>query len=103
MEATGLSDAQIQFTDDGLSAVIQGYTRESGVRNLEREVGNVARKVARKIVSKESKGKVLVNADKVVELLAPRNSATPQRTAATKSARQPGLAWTEVGGQISNT
>ena len=90
MEATGLTDAQIQFNDDGLSAVIQGYTRESGVRNLEREVGNVARKVARKIVSKESKGKVLVNADKVVDLLGPAkyqlHDATDQ--AAMRSARR---------------
>jgi ATP-dependent Lon protease len=103
MEATGLSDAQIQFTDDGLSAVIQGYTRESGVRNLEREVGNVSRKVARKIVAKESKGKVLVNADKVVELLGPakfRDTTTDRRN---EIGATTGLAWTEVGGQILST
>jgi ATP-dependent Lon protease len=103
MEATGLTDAQIQFTDDGLSAVIQGYTRESGVRNLEREVGNVSRKVARKIVAKESKGKVLVNADKVVELLGPakfRDTTTDRRN---EIGATTGLAWTEVGGQILST
>src|ERR1700756_4082338 len=48
MEAAGLNADQIQFTDEGLSNLIQFYTRESGVRNLEREVGNVSRKVARK-------------------------------------------------------
>jgi ATP-dependent Lon protease len=103
MEATGLTDAQIQFTDEGLSAVIQGYTRESGVRNLEREVGNVSRKVARKIVAKESKGKVLVNADKVVELLGPakfRDTTTDRRN---EIGATTGLAWTEVGGQILST
>ena len=103
MEATGLGDTQIQFTDDGISAVIQGYTRESGVRNLEREVGNVSRKVARKIVSKESKGKVLVNADKVVELLGPakfRDTTTDRRN---EIGATTGLAWTEVGGQILST
>ena len=103
MEATGLSDAQIQFTDEGISAVIQGYTRESGVRNLEREVGNVSRKVARKIVAKESKGKVLVNADKVVELLGPakfRDTTTDRRN---EIGATTGLAWTEVGGQILST
>src|SRR6201985_2741099 len=51
MEATGVSKDQIDFTDEGLSNLIQYYTRESGVRNLEREVGNVARKIARKIVT----------------------------------------------------
>ena len=84
MEATGLNGKQIEFADEGISAVIQGYTRESGVRNLEREVGNVARKVARKIVSKEGKelGKVTVNADKVAELLGPakfRDTTTDRR------------------------
>jgi ATP-dependent Lon protease len=103
MEATGLSDSQIQFTDEGISAVIQGYTRESGVRNLEREVGNVSRKVARKIVSKESKGKVVVNADKVVDLLGPakfRDTTTDRRN---EIGATTGLAWTEVGGQILST
>ena len=103
MEATGLGDAQIQFTDEGLSALIQGYTRESGVRNLEREVGNVSRKVARKIVSKESNGKVLVSADKVAELLGPakfRDTTTDRRN---EIGATTGLAWTEVGGQILTT
>ena len=103
MEATGLTDAQIQFTDEGLSAVIQGYTRESGVRNLEREVGNVARKVARKIVAKESKGKTVVNSDKVVDLLGPakfRDTTTDRRN---EIGATTGLAWTEVGGQILST
>ncbi len=103
MESTGLTDAQIQFADDGLSAVIQGYTRESGVRNLEREVGNVARKVARKIVAKETKTKILVNAAKVEELLGPakfRDTTTDRRN---EIGATTGLAWTEVGGQILST
>jgi len=48
--ATGLEDTQVTFTSEGLGALIQGYTRESGVRNLEREIGNVCRKIARKVV-----------------------------------------------------
>jgi ATP-dependent Lon protease len=103
MESTGLNDSQIQFTDEGLGAVIQGYTRESGVRNLEREVGNVARKVARKIVSKETKSKVTINAEKVVDLLGPakfRDTTTDRRN---EIGATTGLAWTEVGGQILST
>src|SRR5437667_1465053 len=50
--ATGLTEQQIQFSDDGLRKVLQSYTREAGVRNLEREIANLCRKVARK-VSKE--------------------------------------------------
>src|ERR1700684_2594348 len=51
MKQTGLKEGDLQFTDDGLQSLIQFYTREAGVRNLEREVGNVSRKVARKVVN----------------------------------------------------
>src|SRR5262244_1286726 len=54
MEQTGLSDEQIEFTDAGINGLIQYYTREAGVRNLEREIGNVCRKVARQVVNSES-------------------------------------------------
>jgi ATP-dependent Lon protease len=105
MESAGLDAAQIQFTDDGISTLIQGYTRESGVRNLEREVGNVTRKIARKIVSKdkELKAKTIINGDKVTELLGPakfRDTTTERRN---EIGATTGLAWTEVGGQILST
>src|SRR5205085_6811950 len=51
---TGVTDAQVEFPDDGLQALIQSYTREAGVRNLEREIGNICRKVARKVVDAQS-------------------------------------------------
>ena len=54
MEATGLDGKQIDFQDDGINSLIQYYTREAGVRNLEREIGNVCRKVARQVVNDES-------------------------------------------------
>src|SRR2546421_2570676 len=50
MEATGLGNQQIEFADTGIQSIIRHYTREAGVRNLEREIGNVCRKVARKVV-----------------------------------------------------
>src|SRR6201990_1591836 len=54
IEATGLDSKQIDFQDDGINSLIQYYTREAGVRNLEREIGNVCRKVARQVVNAES-------------------------------------------------
>src|SRR5208283_4458742 len=54
MEQTGLSAEQVEFTDSGLNGLIQYYTREAGVRNLEREIGNVCRKVARQVVNSRS-------------------------------------------------
>src|SRR6476619_212429 len=53
-EQTGLSAGQIEFPDEGLQMLIQGYTREAGVRNLEREIGNICRKVARTVVNASS-------------------------------------------------
>jgi ATP-dependent Lon protease len=53
---TGVSEEQVEFADAGLQTLIQGYTREAGVRNLEREVGNVCRKIARKLVEAQSSG-----------------------------------------------
>src|SRR5579883_2354007 len=54
MEQTGLTNDQIEFTDGGITGLIQYYTREAGVRNLEREIGNVCRKVARQVVNSQS-------------------------------------------------
>src|ERR1700728_1824559 len=54
MKGTGLKAGDLEFTDDGLQSLIQFYTREAGVRNLEREIGNVSRKIARKVVNTQS-------------------------------------------------
>src|SRR5438309_3411029 len=51
MKQTGVGDVDLQFADEGLQSLIQYYTREAGVRNLEREIGNVCRKIARKVVN----------------------------------------------------
>jgi ATP-dependent Lon protease len=112
MKATGLSELNVEFADAGLLQLVQGYTREAGVRNLEREIGNVCRKIARKIVvaqgdSEESKEdslpKVEVDAAKVAELLGPakfRDLATEKKP---EVGMATGLAWTEVGGQVLTT
>jgi ATP-dependent Lon protease len=107
IDAAGLLDEQIEFKDDGLTSVIQYYTRESGVRNLEREIGNVARKVVRKIVTNaegnESKIKTVINADKVAELLGPAKFRDLTTAKKNEVGATTGLAWTEVGGQILTT
>ncbi|HYA16260.1 MAG TPA: endopeptidase La, partial [Bryobacteraceae bacterium] len=106
MESTGLSGDQIDFRDEGLSALIQYYTRESGVRNLEREIGNVARKVVRKFVGADRKTKsekVVINAAKVTELLGPARFRDLTTEKHNEVGATTGLAWTEVGGQILST
>src|SRR4051794_16060413 len=77
MEQTGLSKEQIEFADTGVNGLIQYYTREAGVRNLEREIGNVCRKVARNVVNlqggkeKKQPAKAVINGEKLPALLGP--------------------------------
>jgi len=107
MDAAGLLDEQIEFKEDGLTSLIQFYTRESGVRNLEREIGNVARKIVRKIVGggldPEKRDKAVINAAKVTELLGPTKFRDLTTQKKNEIGATTGLAWTEVGGQILTT
>ncbi len=108
-EQTGLTGKQIDFTDEGVNGLIQFYTREAGVRNLEREVGNVCRKIARKVVNNQNiKGSealpdVVINGDKLTELLGPAKFRDLQTDKKNEIGAATGLAWTEVGGQILTT
>ncbi|MBK5292041.1 MAG: endopeptidase La [Acidobacteriia bacterium] len=107
MLQTGLTSKDIEFADEGLQTLIQNYTREAGVRNLEREVGNLCRKVTRKMVSlnkKEGRGvKTVVNAATVPEMLGPLKFRDLQAARKNEIGATVGLAWTEVGGQIMTT
>jgi ATP-dependent Lon protease len=105
-EATGLSDNQIEFQDSGINGLIQYYTREAGVRNLEREIGNVCRKVARQVVNAESgkekktQPKSVIDGDKLPDLLGPWKFRDLVAEKKNDIGAATGLAWTEVGGQI---
>ena len=102
-EATGLSDKNIAFTDDGLAEIIRSYTREAGVRNLEREIGNVCRKVARRVVKNGPKHKEEITAENLNDFLGVakfRDSAVHEKS---EVGLVTGLAWTEVGGSILST
>src|ERR1700747_1764056 len=69
MVQAGLTDKNVKFTDDAITSLIRSYTREAGVRNLEREIGNVCRKVARKVVKEGESYNVTINADNVNDFL----------------------------------
>ncbi|HTG84063.1 MAG TPA: endopeptidase La, partial [Gemmatimonadales bacterium] len=95
----GLSPEQIEFQDEAVAEVITGYTRESGVRQLEREIGKLARKVARKIAAKESE-RVTVTATLVPELLG-RPKVHPERAAREDQIGvATGMYYTPTGGDI---
>jgi len=111
MEQTGLSAKQVEFTDTGLTGLIQFYTREAGVRNLEREIGNICRKTARKVVNHDSStvknkpdlaGEV-ITLEKLSDLLGPAKFRDLTADKKNEVGAAVGLAWTEVGGQILTT
>ena len=99
IEGHGLTDALIEFTDEGLRAIINDYTREAGVRNLDREIANVCRKVARKVVEGGS-GKIVLNGVTIHEFLGPVRFFREIAERTDRTGVAIGLAWTSVGGEI---
>ncbi|HEX2061132.1 MAG TPA: endopeptidase La, partial [Thermoanaerobaculia bacterium] len=99
----GLEDANIRFEDSALEELIDSYTRESGVRNLEREVGSVLRKIARQVVKAGPDYTTVVDRAKVRELLGKAKFRTHQIHDKAEIGLATGLAWTEVGGEILTT
>ena len=102
-EATGLTEKNIGFADDAITGVIRGYTREAGVRNLEREIGNICRKVARKVVKDGQQHSASVsqaNLNDFLGVIKFRDIAANEKN---EIGLVTGLAWTEVGGSILAT
>ena len=95
----GLKKSQLHLTDDAIREVITGYTRESGVRVLERQLGAVCRKAAMRVVSEGVKS-ISVTGDNLEELLGVRKYHPERFSAAEEVGVVNGLAWTSVGGAI---
>src|ERR1700678_944369 len=102
-EGTGLTAEQIVFEDDALRLIIRGYTREAGVRNLEREIGNVCRKVARRVVKNGAKHKEEIADANLNDFLGVAKFRDSQLHETSEIGLVTGLAWTEVGGSILST
>jgi ATP-dependent Lon protease len=100
IERNGLRKSQVSFSDAGLREIIGSYTREAGVRNLEREIGSACRKVALDVAMGTLRRKVSVTAPRVRELLGrPRFQPDVRRRTAEPGVAT-GLAWTPVGGDV---
>jgi ATP-dependent Lon protease len=102
-ENTGLSDKNAVFSDAALVDMIRGYTREAGVRNLEREIGNVCRKVARRVVRNGAKHKEEIGENNLNDFLGVAKFRDSQLHETSEVGLVTGLAWTEVGGSILST
>lgn len=100
LKAHGISEDRLSFTDDGIEKIIYSYTRESGVRGLEKEIANVMRKVAVKIVSGEAQDKIVVTKDNVKEYLGVDKYLENEKPEHSEVGAATGLAWTAVGGEI---
>jgi ATP-dependent Lon protease len=102
-ETNGLPDKQVIFADAALLAIIRHYTKEAGVRNLEREVAAVCRKVAVKVAATESPKPVVVSARAVEKFLGPKKFRYGRAEEDSMVGIVTGLAWTEMGGELLNT
>ena len=100
LEANGLKPSRIEFADPAIVAIIEEYTREAGVRNLERQIGTICRKVARQVAEGKVDGKVKVSAKKARELLGKRRVYAELRRRTKDPGVATGLAWTPAGGEI---
>ena len=98
--ANGLKASQIEFADPALIAIIDEYTREAGVRNLERQIGTVCRKIAREVAEGKAGGKVKISAKRARELLGRRRVFAEQRRRTKDPGVATGLAWTPTGGDV---
>jgi len=102
-EANGLKAEQIELPDETIMGVIESYTREAGVRNLEREIGGVCRKVARKIVQKKVETPVRITAETLKDFLGKPRFRNRRKGEVSEVGIATGLAWTEAGGEILMT
>jgi ATP-dependent Lon protease len=100
VKSHGLRPENVSFTDEALQEIIRRYTREAGVRNMEREISSICRKVARKVVLDGRGYQVEIGSDNVTAHLGiPRYRASRQEER-NEIGMATGLAWTEVGGEI---
>lgn len=107
LEAHGLANKKVEFKDTAVSKIISDYTREAGVRNLEREIASVCRKLARDIVLSESSNgkmkkqtKFVVDEDKIEDYLKVPRYRHQKHISEKRVGSVTGLAWTSVGGEL---
>lgn len=100
MEANGLKSENISFTDGALLTIIRQYTREAGVRNLEREIASICRKVAKEIVTSGNHGQIKINSKNVHKYLGIPKFRHGEAEGKNAVGLTIGLAWTEFGGEL---
>jgi ATP-dependent Lon protease len=100
IERNGLSPSRIAFNDSALRVITSDYTREAGVRQLEREIGTICRKIARQVAEGRLKRKITITEPRVRELLGKRKFFSETRRRTSRPGVATGLAWTPAGGEV---
>lgn len=100
MTNNGVKDAELQVTEEAVRDVVRYYTREAGVRSLERELGKICRKVVKALLLKQMKPQVVVNEDNLNDFLGVRKYTYGRAEQKNQVGQVVGLAWTEVGGDL---
>jgi ATP-dependent Lon protease len=103
MLQAGLTDKNVKFSDEAITSLIRSYTREAGVRNLEREIGNVCRKIARRVVKEGENYNIAVTGENTSDFLGVTKFRDTLAHEKSEIGLVTGLAWTEVGGSILST
>src|SRR5216684_2583828 len=103
MEQAGLNKKNVEIADEAIISLIRNYTREAGVRNLEREIGNVCRKIARKVVKEGEAYNITVTPENLPDFLGVIKFRDTLAHEKSEVGLVTGLAWTEVGGSILST
>ena len=99
-KSNGLTDQNIQFKDEAFEAIIRRYTREAGVRSLERELNSVCRKVVRKVVTEGKQFSQEITAERITEYLGVPRYRPQMAEQKNEIGVATGLAWTEAGGEL---
>lgn len=100
LKSHGIKESQIKFSDEALNTVIESYTREAGVRSLERELSSIVRKIARKVAEGDKAKEFIIDAEQVVKLLGAIKFIPQLAELEDMVGASTGLAWTEVGGDV---
>ncbi|MDR3417358.1 MAG: endopeptidase La [Nevskia sp.] len=100
IKANGLKDGELEIGDDAVRGIVRTYTREAGVRNLEREVSKIARKVVKQVLLTPSESTIQVNEENLEHYLGVPRFRFGRAEEKNQVGQVTGLAWTEVGGDL---
>jgi ATP-dependent Lon protease len=103
LEANGLADREVSFSDQAILSIIRLYTREAGVRNLEREIASICRKVAKQVLKSKEEGPIKITSRGLQQYLGVQKFRHGKAEEVDRVGLANGLAWTEFGGELLTT